>query len=316
MRSVFQVYFVCNSSGIHYISLFTSYFFYEKTSKKVHIIMKINITRRFFMFSMALAGLVHAFGCQSKLPYTEMEIGSFRSKNSGVELIFKTRSGQQSAFYLFPKNNLQDLPEILVIAYPGIGSRALDWQGMVNHCQHPGTGFLLIDYPGRGNCEGLMRPKYLPDSTLGALTALKDFLNIEQDHHFTSHLILLGHSFGCAAALQMALPLNPDRIVLIAPFTTLRKALFKKVGPLAWLNPDQMDNRQRLIEICAHPNPPLITIIHGTDDQSVPVEMGKELSNQVEGCVVFHEIKGAGHMDILKLSEDLILNAILDDFAK
>jgi uncharacterized protein len=277
--------------------------------------MKINITCRLIMFSMALAGLFQSLGCQSKMPYTEMEIGSFISENTGVELIFKTRSGQQSAFYIFPKNNLQDLPEFLVIAYPGIGSRALDWQTMVNHCQHPKTGFLLIDYPGRGNCEGLMRPKYLPDSTIGALTALKDYLNIE-DHHFTSHLILLGHSFGCAAALQMALPLNPDRIVLVAPFTTLRKALFKKVGPLAWLNPDQMDNRQRLKELCAQPDPPLITIIHGTNDQSVPVEMGKELSTQTEGCVIFHEIEGAGHMDILTLSEDLILNAISNDVAK
>jgi hypothetical protein len=44
--------------------------------------------------------------------------------------------------------------------------------------------------------------------------------------------------------------------------------------------------------------------------------MGKELSTQAEGCVVFHEIEGAGHMDILTLSEDLILNAILNDVAK
>jgi predicted alpha/beta hydrolase family esterase len=275
--------------------------------------MKIKIAGRFFMFSMAMAGLLQAFGCQPKLPYTEMEIESFRYKNSGVELFFKTRSGQQSAFYIFPESNLRNFPQFLVIAYPGIGSRALDWQNIINHDRNPETGFLLIDYPGRGNCEGLMRPKFLPDSTLGALTALKDYLNIEQDHHFNSHLILLGHSFGCAAALQIAPRLNPDRIVLIAPFTTLRKALFKKVGPLAWLNPDQMDNRQQLKELCAQPNPPLITIIHGNGDQSVPVEMGRELATQTEGCVVFHEIKGAGHVDILKLSEDMIIKAILGE---
>jgi len=273
--------------------------------------MKIKIAGRFFIFSMTLASVFQAFGCHPKLLYTEMEIGSFRSKNSGVELFFKTRSGQQSAFYIFPENNHRNLPEFLVIAYPGIGSRALDWKDIINHGRHPETGFLLIDYPGRGNCEGLMRPKFLPDSTLGALTALKDYLNIEQDHHFTSHLILLGHSFGCAAALQIAPRMNPDRIVLIAPFTTLRKALFKKVGPLAWLNPDQMDNRQQLKELCAQPNPPLITIIHGTGDQSVPVEMGRELATQSEGCVVYYEIKGADHGDILKLSEELILKAIL-----
>jgi fermentation-respiration switch protein FrsA (DUF1100 family) len=82
---------------------------------------------------------------------------------------------------------------------------------------------------------------------------------------------------------------------------------------LAWLNPDQMDNGQQLKELCAQPNPPLITIIHGTGDQSVPVEMGRELATQAEECVVYHEIKGAGHVDILKMSEDLIIKEILDE---
>ena len=275
--------------------------------------MKIRRAKRFFIFSMAMSGLFHIIGCQSKLPYTETEMGSFRSGNTGVELFFESRSGKQSAFYIFPKNNDQNLPEFLVIAYPGIGSRALDWQETVNRCKHPEAGFLLIDYPGRGNCEGLMRPRYLPESTIGALSALKKYLKIENDRQFHSHTFLLGHSFGCAAALQTAAQLNPDRIVLIAPFTNLRKALFKKIGPLAWLNPDQMDNRKRLKELCSQPNPPVITIIHGTNDLSIPIEMGRTLAAQSEGCVVFHEIEGAGHNDILKTSRDLILRSICDD---
>ena len=274
--------------------------------------MKIISRQRLLMFTMALASLFQSFGCQSKLPYSEIEIDAFRSGKIGVELFFESRSGRQSAFYIFPENNLQNLPEFLIIAYPGIHSRALDWMETVNYCKHTGTGFLLIDYPGRGNSEGLMRPKYLPESTVGALAALKEYLKIGVDQKFYSHLSLLGHSFGCAAALQVAGRLNPDRIVLIAPFTTLRKALFKKVGPLAWINPDQMDNGKRLKELCAHPNPPLISIIHGTNDRSIPVEMGRILATQSKGCVVFHEIERAGHMDIMELSQDLILKSLFE----
>lgn len=274
--------------------------------------MAIKIGKRFFIFSMAFTGLIHFFGCHSKLSYTEMEMESFKKGDYGIELLFETRSGKQSAFYIFPEKNYSKLPESVIIAYPGIGSKALDWQEFAIRSRDPETGFLLIDYPGRGNSQGLMRPKYLPESTIGALTALKKYLAIEQDDYVSNHLSLLGHSFGCAAALQMAQQLNPDRIVLIAPFTTLRKALFKKVGPLAWLNPDRMDNRKWVKDLCQQVNPPLITIIHGTKDQTVPVHMGKELANQPDGCVVFHQIEGAAHIDILKISEDLIIKALFD----
>ncbi len=274
--------------------------------------MAIKSAKRFFLFSMAFTGMIHFFGCHSKLLYTDMEIESFRKGHYGIELFFETRSGKQSAFYIFPENNYRDLPESIIIAYPGIGSKALDWHEFAVHSRDPKTGLLLIDYPGRGNSRGMMRPKYLPESTSGALGALKKFLAIEQGHDVSNHLSLLGHSFGCAAALQMAQQLNPDRIVLVAPFTTLRKALFKKVGPLAWLNPDKMDNRKWLKNLCKQANPPLITIIHGTNDQTVPVQMGRELANQSDGCVVFHEIEGAAHMDILNIAEDLIIKALFD----
>jgi uncharacterized protein len=275
--------------------------------------MPIKTPKKFFWYSMALTGLLLSFGCYPKLPYSEVEIESFRKENYGAELFFETRAGKQRVFYIFPENHPSDFPEFLVIIYPGIGSKALDWKEFAIGSRNPKNGFLLIDYPGRGNNQGSMRPKYLPDSTIGALNALKKYLAIEQDQNVSNHLLLVGHSFGCAAALQVAQHLNPDKIVLIAPFTTLRKALFKKVGPLAWLNPDQMDNGKWLENLCKQANPPLINIIHGTKDQIVPFGMGKELANRSNGSVIFHEIEGAGHVDIIKIAEDLIIKALFDE---
>ncbi|MCK4486051.1 MAG: alpha/beta fold hydrolase [Desulfobacterales bacterium] len=250
-----------------------------------------------------------AAGCNSHLPYTASEIASFETREFGVELTYQTRAGRQNAFYVPPKERPERLPERLVIMYPGIRSRALDWLELVDHAPDPLAAFLLIDYPGRGKCEGLMRPKHLPDSSFGAIEALGIDLNVRQDQ-LTKHLSLLGHSFGCAAALQFAPHVDVERIVLIAPFTTLHRAVYKIYGPLAWLIPDRMDNQERLRELCQRPRRPAVVIIHGSADETVPVKMGRDLAGLFPGWIVYHEIEAGDHVGILKTSEALIFEAL------
>ncbi|MCK4389567.1 MAG: hypothetical protein KAV83_04935 [Desulfobacterales bacterium] len=265
-----------------------------------------------FTFSirwLALGVWSLAAGCNSHLPYTASEIASFEAREFGVELTYQTRAGRQNAFYVPPKERPERPPERLVIMYPGIRSLALDWLEMVDHAPDPLTGFLLIDYPGRGKCEGLMRPKHLPEFSFGAIEALGLHLNVLQDE-LTKHLCLLGHFFGCAAALQFAPHVDVERIVLIAPFTTLHRAVYKLYGPLAWLMPDRMDNRKRLRELRQRPRRPALVIIHGSADDTIPVKMGRDLAGLFPGWIVYHEIEGADHAGILKTSEALIFEAL------
>ena len=257
--------------------------------------------------SLGVWGL--AAGCYSHLPYTASEIASFDAREFGVELTYQTRAGSQSAFYVPPKEYPERPPERLVIMYPGYLLRALDWLEIVDHAPDPKAAFLLIDYPGRGRSEGVMRPKHLPDSSFGALKALGLHLNVRQDE-LTKHLCLLGHSFGCAAALQFAPHVDVERIVLIAPFTTLHRAVYKIYGPLAWLIPDRMDNQERLRKLCQRPRRPAVVIIHGSADDTLPVKMGRDLAGLFPGWIVYHEIEGADHVGILKTSEALIFEAL------
>jgi pimeloyl-ACP methyl ester carboxylesterase len=256
-----------------------------------------------------LGGCILAAGCSSRLPYTASEIASFEAREFGVELTYQTRAGSQSAFYVPPKDGPGRPPERLVIMYPGYLLRALDWLEIVDHAPDPKAAFLLIDYPGRGKCEGSMRPKHLPDSSFGALEALGFHLNVQQDD-LTKHLRLLGHSLGCAAALQFAPHVDVERIVLVAPFTTLHRAVYKIYGPLAWLIPDRMDNEERLKELCQRSRRPAVVIIHGSADETVPVKMGRDLAGLFPGWIVYQEIEGADHVGILKTSEALILEAL------
>jgi pimeloyl-ACP methyl ester carboxylesterase len=236
-------------------------------------------------------------------------MASFESREFGVELTYHSRAGRQTAFYIPPKERPECPPEPLVIMYPGYLSRALDWLETVDHASDPKAGFLLVDYPGRGKCEGMLRPKHLPDSSFGAVEALALHLDVKQDN-LTKHLRLLGHSLGCGAALQFAPHVDVERVVLIAPFTTLHRILFRKYGPLAWLIPDRMDNQKRLKELSERSPRPTVVIIHGSSDETVPVKMGRDLAELFPGWIVYHEIEGADHVGILKTSEALILEVL------
>lgn len=257
-------------------------------------------------------GMMWLTGCTSNLAYTPSDLTVMDRLPAMTELRFETRAGHQSAFYMPPTSDPDTLPDPLVIAYPGIGSKALDWADLAAESPDDNAGFLLIDYPGRGHCEGRMRPKYLPESTRGALDTLARYLDTPADR-LAGRVALLGHSFGCGAALQLAAELKPARIVFVAPFTTLHKALFLKIGPLAWFNPDRMDNREKIREVCGLTPRPEVTLIHGDADASVPVAMGRELAEISAGCVTYREIPGAGHVDVLETAKNIIFEGLFGD---
>jgi len=255
--------------------------------------------------------LIMILGCQKRIIYKAEDIKTFNEKKAGVELRFQTSYGIQSAYYIFPWQVGEKIPARLVIAYPGITALALGWLDFISNTPYNDAGFLLIEYPGRGNSEGAFRPKYLNESSSGALKALGDYLGVPQQE-LTKNMLFLGHSFGCGAALQFAVKTLPKRIVLIAPFNTFHKAAFRKFGPLAWIIPDRMDNCERIKELCGYSSPPKIIIFHGSADETLPVSMGRDLAACSPGCVEYHEIEKAGHADILHNARGLIINALFD----
>jgi len=251
-------------------------------------------------------------GCRGHLKYSLSEIKAFEDRESGVVLAYEARAGEQFAYYIPPRDMPEYPPKMLIIVYPGIASRALDWVRFADRVPVDRSGVLLIDYPGRGKNRGLMRPKYLNDCSYGALKALGEHLDVQQQE-LTRHLRLLGHSFGGGAALQFGSHIDAERIVLIATFNTLHRIIRKKYGFLARLMPDSMDNRKFLEELSRRPKRPAVVIIHGTEDQTVPVEMGRDLAALFPEWIVYHEIEGGEHMGILKTHEALILRALFPE---
>ncbi len=171
----------------------------------------------------------------------------------------------------------------------------------------------MIDYPGYGDCQGSPSPAAIQASAEAAFASLAQSLHV-QPGVLDQNLNLLCHSIGCATGLNFALRHPVDSVVLLAPFTSLRDMARRTVGwPLCWLLLHNFENRARLRQLAARQHPPRVLIFHGSDDQLVPISMGRELASISPGMITFHEVPGADHNSILFQARSAIFAAMRDE---
>jgi len=263
---------------------------------------------RMFLNIICLLPFFFSSGCMKKIPYEPDQVNTFFKREENVQLAFSTPKGKQVAFYIPPLDHPEQAPHKLYILYPGIESVALEWLSFIKLEEDPRAGYLLIDYPGRGYSEGIMNPNKIYLNTEGALNTLADHFDIEK---IDAELSLLGYSFGTGSVLQYAARSSVERIVLVAPFNTLRKALAQLSVLLSLVTPAQINNVKLIKELLQRENPPEITIFHGAKDASLPVEMGRELANINPDFIQYHEIPQGDHSSILTTHRDLIFHSLL-----
>lgn len=253
--------------------------------------------------TIALAGGVLCallFFYQGKLmyhprPYTAAERDEWRARG-GKELVFETTQGRQTAFFLPPRGGGE--PERWWFWISGNASVALTAAARLPEWDAE-AGWLLVDFPGYGASEGLASPEAMRESLRGAAEALATQQGMALST-LTSKLGAAGHSLGAAAALMAAHELKLNRVVAIAPFTTMTEMGRLVVGlPLCYLNRHHYDNRKCLKILSDRGS--AVWIVHGEADEVVPVAMGQELSERYPKVVHFRRIAQARHNDIFEM---------------
>src|SRR5436305_12702621 len=194
---------------------------------------------------------------------------------NGLEITYTVATAKYVAYYV---PGIHPPPKRLWIAFCGNGSLALDWTTILRQYPPNGDAFLLIDYPGYGKNGGYATLASTRASADRALKALTERLGTDEDH---LTLCTIGHSLGAAVALDFAAHHKVQKVVLIAPFTTLREEAATMLGGwVARLLIESYDNRANLAE-AAKVNPAArIAIFHGARDQVIPVRMGRELARE------------------------------------
>ncbi len=248
--------------------------------------------------------------CQSKLIYFPRPYGGDHVKNWDAEpgttvIDYKTSEGNQQAYLLSntPK------PERLWLVCGGNGTLALDWSDWLRENAPRQDAWLLIDIPGYGACSGSPRPSTIGHTLKAVVPAGLDSLkwSLPADH---GKLRFFGHSLGSAVALMAADEYDLRRGVLMTPFTSsmdMTKAIFGvDLGFIVW---HRFDNEARLKTLAARGNA-AVFILHGSNDESIPVTMSRELAQEFPSVVRYTEIPGGRHNNLQEIAPEKIRAAM------
>jgi uncharacterized protein len=224
------------------------------------------------------------------------------------EIRFRTSQGNQAAFF-WRSEDSETTPQNIWIVFGGNGDVALAWIGLVRDFPDPSTGFLLIDYPGYGICEGRPNPQSILENSECALQAL---LEHKRWRLGADSLCVLGHSLGGAAALQFAAKHVVRKLVAGSTFTTVNDMARVQIGiSLGPLLRHRFDNMTSLKAILSQKQVPEIYLFHGQADEIIPLKMGRALAQLDSNRIKFVEIPGAHHNDVIQMALPLGLHSAL-----
>jgi uncharacterized protein len=267
---------------------------------------------RVFLSLLMIAGIPLCLlaGCQSKLiyfprPYAAGMTEQWLEKTKGRPIDFATSQGHQRAFL---QGELKS-PRNLWIVCGGNGTVALDWSEWIETHAPRGDAWLLVDFPGYGNCEGSPSPGRIRESLRAAVPLASEAIGWSRGPD-PARLRFFGHSLGGAACLIAATEFRIQRGVLLAPFTSTMDMCHVVTGlPLGFLVTHRFDNEARLAELSARGSGEVI-ILHGTDDEVIPVAMSRKLAAGHKDVIRLVEIPGARHNTIQDRHAEKVSEAI------
>jgi hypothetical protein len=259
---------------------------------------------------MAMASV----GCQSRYIYFPRP---YRADLDTVlpaqvqRLGFETSEGRQVAFWIPPRS--AGVPRLIWLGHAGNGSLALDWLPLALAYPEADVGFLLVDYPGYGFCEGSSTPGRILANSEGAVAALGHHLSMTKDQ-IDGRMCAFGHSLGAACTLQYAARHPVQKVVTVAPFTSMADMVDHVLfWPMRWVLWHRFDNQYSLDALEGRSPLPTVVIIHGASDEVIPVAMGRRLAEEHPRLVHYLEVPNGNHNGIPR---DIITACMVSDFSR
>lgn len=229
-----------------------------------------------------------------------------------VRLEHETSEGRQFFYYIPPTNAEGALPSPLWVCFHGNASAAIHWVDFLQGYPDGGAGFLLLEFPGYVENQGRPSPRSIRESANSALARLADHLEVDVAT-LQDDLASLGFSIGSGAAFDFAARQPVHTVVACSPFTSLldmaRRTTF---WPFYHLLLYRYDNVARLEELYNRETPPRVAIIHGSNDDIIPVEHSRRMVEKFPE-IEYHEVHMGDHNHVLFSSRQRIWQAMMGE---
>ena len=167
-----------------------------------------------------------------------------------------------------------------------IGHR-VDEIAMLHH--RLGVNIFIFDYQGYGQSQGEPTEQGTYQDARAALEYVSNRPGID-----SGKIVYFGRSLGAAVAVELATEKPPSGLILVSAFSSvsdMTRVAFPFL-PVGWLVKGRYDSVFRIRRI----HTPLL-IIHGAQDDMVPVAQGRALFEAANQPKTFRMLPGAAHND-------------------
>ena len=167
----------------------------------------------------------------------------------------------------------------------------------INELYNLDINILLVSWRGFSGNKGKPTEKGLyEDAKSTILWVKKQGVNLED-------IILYGESLGTGVATQMAFDFNVAGLILESPYTSMIDAgkLYYPYLPVSFLLKDRYETSKKIDKI----NIPIL-IMHGKQDDLVPIEMSYSLFDKIKGKKYSYFPENDDHM--MEYNNELIKN--------
>jgi fermentation-respiration switch protein FrsA (DUF1100 family) len=233
------------------------------TRKRLLVLIALSLVLGYALLTLG------AFAGQSRLIYPRRGGGGVPElDHERARLETLTSKTGRKVFALYAPAS-DDAP--VLVHFHGNGEELADLVDFVERFQARGVGVLAVEYPG----YGLSRDNAPNETRIyeDAEVALRHL--IDEKGVARARIVLSGQSLGTGVAVEMARRGLGSRLLLFSPYTSMIDMAdhYLPILPNRWLVRDLFDNAKKAPAIATP-----VLVVHGTDDEVIPVAFGKKLA--------------------------------------